>query len=168
MATAQELSDRYLEISALSLRQAQEELEIRKDYAQACDKVWRAVAEALKAGAVLRGWNHKSHPLLRDIATQLYMEFGRRQVIDLFGVLENAHTNFYEHRFDRDEVQLHLDRGRELVAELEIIRQSPQRRFVPANREQERRLERLTRYDPTTAADAFLDFDARPPVQPEG
>ncbi len=145
MATPKELSDRYLEISALSLRQAQEELEIRKDYAQACDKVWRAVAEALKAGAVLRGWNHKSHPLLRDIATQLYMEFGRRQVIDLFGVLENAHTNFYEHRFDRDEVQLHLDRGRELVAELETIRQSPQRRFTPANREQERRLERLTR-----------------------
>ena len=145
MATPKELSDRYLEISALSLRQAQEELAVRKDYAQACDKVWRAVAEALKAGAVLRGWNHKSHPLLRDIATQLYMEFGRRQVIDLFGVLENAHTNFYEHRFDRDEVQLHLDRGRELVAELEIIRQSPQRRFTPDNREQERRLERLTR-----------------------
>ena len=168
MATAQELSDRYLEISALSLRQAQEELAGRKDYAQACDKVWRAVAEALKAGAVLRGWNPKSHPLLRDIATQLYMEFGRRQVIDLFGVLENAHTNFYEHRFDRDEVQLHLDRGRELVAELEIIRQAPQRRFVPANREQERRLERLTRYDPNTAADAFLDIDDLPPVQPEG
>ena len=168
MATPQELSDRYLEISELSLRQAQEELAVRKDYSQASDKVWRAVAEALKAGAVLRDWNHKSHPLLRDIATQLYLEFGRRQVIELFGSLENAHANYYEHRFDGDEVQLHLDWGRELVAELANIRNAPQRRFVPANREQERRLERLTRYDPNTAADAFLEIDGLPPVEPAG
>lgn len=167
MATPKELSDRYLEISRLRILQAQDELDIRKDYAQASDKIWGAIAEALKAAAVLRGWNHKSHPLLRDIATQLYMEFGRRQIIDLFGVLENAHVNFYEHRFDRDEVQLNLDRGCELVRELETLRNAPPRPFVPANREQERRWERLTRYDANTAADAFLDIDSLPPVQPE-
>ena len=163
MATREELSNRYLELSRKYVGQAQEELD-SGDLSQATEKAWGASAEALKSIAAQRGWNHKSHGLLRDMATQLYMEFGRPRVIDLFGFLENAHTNYYEHRWDKDEVQLHVDRSRELLAELEGLRSTTPRRFTPANREQERRLERLTRFHPDSILDATLDINDLPPV----
>lgn len=167
MATTEELANRYLEMSSKHLRQAQEELG-REDLTQASEKAWGATAEALKALAVVRGSNHKSHGLLRDIATQLYMELGRRSILDLFGTLENAHVNFYEHRFDRDEVQYQIDNCRELLRELERVRALPVRRFTPANREQERRLERLTRYSPDRAVDAALDIETLPRLNLKG
>ena len=163
MATPEELSNRYRKMSQKYMRQAQEELN-KGDLSQATEKAWGAAAESLKSIAAQRRWNHKNHGLLRDMATQLYMEFGRLRVIDLFGFLENAHTNYYEHRWDRDEVQLHIDRSRELLAELDNLRSIAPRRFTPANREQERRLQRLTRFSPETAADEALDISEQPPV----
>ena len=98
MATPEELSNRYLEMSQKYFRQAQEELD-KGDLSQASEKVWGASAEALKALAAIRGWNHKSHPFLRDIAIHTYMEFGRPRLIELFDILEWAHFNYYEHRW---------------------------------------------------------------------
>ena len=166
MATPEEWANRYLQMSRKYMRQAQEEIE-KGDWSQATEKAWGAAAEALKSVAAQRGWNHKSHGLLRDMAMQLYMEFGRPRVIDLFGVLENAHNNYYEHRWDCDDAQLHVDRSRELLDELGVIRDTPPRRFTPANREQERRLQRLTQYHPDRAVDAALDISTLPPVEPE-
>ena len=165
MATPEELSDRYSEMSQKYIRQAQEELE-KGDFSQSTEKAWGAAAEALKSIAAQRVWNHKSHGLLRDMATHLYMEFGNLRIFDLFGVLENAYSNYYEHRWDRDEAQLHIDRSRELLDVLKEIKNSPPRRFTPATREQERRLERLTRYRPDRDADAALDITTLPPVEP--
>ncbi len=169
MATATELSDRYLEMSRKRIRQAQEELE-QGDLAQASEKAWGAVAEALKAVGISRGWNHKSHPLLDDIVSQLSLEFGRPPLIDLFDSAQALHNNFYEHRFDRYRVQHRIDRCLELIAGLDNILNTAPRRFTPATREQERRLERLTRFDPAAAAaaDAALNIADLPPVEPEG
>ena len=166
MATPQELSDRYFQLSSKYSRQAQEELD-KGDLSQASEKAWGAAAEAMKALAAVRGWNHKSHPLLRDIATHTYMEFARPRVLELFDLLEWAHFNYYEHRLEHDVVQLRLAQSRELIGLLEEIRNSPARRFTPANREQERRLQRLTPYHPDRAADAALDISTLPPVEPE-
>ena len=165
MATPEELSNRYLEMSRKYFRQAQEELD-RDDLTQASEKAWGAAAEALKALAVTRGWNHKSHPFLRDIATHTYMEFGRPRIIELFDILEWAHFNYYEHRLDKDDVQMRVAQSRELIDLLEDIRNSPTRRFTPANREQERRLQRLIQYHPDRDADAALDISTLPPVEP--
>ena len=96
------------------------------------------------------------------------MEFGRPRIIELFDLVEKAHFNFYEHQLDRDDVQLHIGQSRELLGLLDDVRNSPPRRFTPANRDQERRLERLTRYDPNRAVDAALDIETLPPVEPEG
>ena len=57
---------------------------------------------------------------------------------------------------------------RELIDLLEEIRISEPRRFTPANREQERRLQRLTQYHPDRDADAALDIATLPPIDPEG
>ena len=166
MATPEELSNRYLQMSQKYMRQAREELD-KGDLSQASEKVWGATAESLKSLAAQRGWNHKSHPLLRDIATHTYMEFGRPRLIELFRLLEGAHFNYYEHQFEYDDVRLFLEESRELIGLLDEIRNSPPRRFTPANREQERHLQRLTQYSPDREADAALDINALPPVEPD-
>lgn len=166
MATPEEISNRYLEISRKYFRQAQEELD-KGDLSQVSEKVWGASAEALKALAVKRGWNHKSHPFLRDIATHTYMEYGRPRLIELFDILEWAHFNYYEHRLEHDAVQMRVDHCREFMSLLEEIRNSPSRQFTPANREQERRLQRLTQYHSDREADAALDITTLPPVEYE-
>lgn len=163
MATREELSNRYLELSRKYVRQAQEELD-RGDLSQASEKAWGAAAESLKATAAQRGWNHRNHGLLRDMATQLYMELGNRRLMDLFSTLENAHVNYYEHQFDRDEVQYQIDNCVEFLQELESVRSNPPRRFTPANREQERRLQRLSRFSQDRAMDEALDISSLPPV----
>ena len=165
MATIEELSNRYFQMSQTLIRQAQEELDEAEDYAQSSEKAWGAVAEALKAVAVGRNWNHHNHGILRDIVTQLYLEFGRPQLTGLFDTAEALHINFYENQFDRDQVQPRIDRCRELLDELERIRTSPSRRYTPATQEQRRRLERLTRRSPTvTAEEAAIDISRLPQV----
>ena len=104
MATIEELSNRYFQMSQTLIRQAQEELDEAEDYAQSSEKAWGAVAEALKAVAVGRNWNHHSHGILRDIVTQLYLEFGRPQFTGLFDTAEALHINSYENRLDREQV----------------------------------------------------------------
>ena len=83
MATKEELSECYLSISRRYLRQAEEELHQKGDTLQASEKIWGAAALALKSVAALRGWNHKSHPLLGDIAMQLRVGVWKHPVIPL-------------------------------------------------------------------------------------
>ena len=153
MATKEELSERYLSISRRYIRQAEEELHQKGDTLQASEKIWGAAALALKSVAALRGWNHKSHPLLGDIAMQLRLEFGSIRLYHLFSSLESTHNNFYEHRWGEDQVEEHLNWVGEFVQQLDEIRQLPPQRFTPATRTQERRLFNLTRSRPHESDD---------------
>ena len=63
MATSEELSNRYYEMSRKYMRQAMEEFE-KGDWSQASEKAWGAVADSIKATAVSRGWNHKEPPTI--------------------------------------------------------------------------------------------------------
>ena len=166
MATPQEISDRYLKISHLHLQQAEEELFVKGDTMQASEKIWNAAAQALKSVAALRGWNHKSHFLLGDIAMQLRLEFGRPELSEQFYGLEAAHNNFYEHRWAPDVVEDRLNTARRFVGQLEEIRQLPRRRFTPATRTQQRRMDSLTRFI-YGQSDDDVDIDALPPVEPQ-
>ena len=166
MATPQEISDRYLKISRLHLQQAEEELFVKGDTMQASEKIWNAAAQALKSVAALRGWNHKSHALLGDIAMQLRLELGRPELSEQFRLLEAAHNNFYEHRWAADEVEDRMNTARRFVGQLEEIRQSPQRRFTPATRTQQRRMDSLTRFI-YGQSDDDVDIDTLPPVEPQ-
>ena len=166
MATKEELSERYLSISHRLLRQAEEELHQKGDTLQASEKTWGAMAHALKSVAAQRGWNHKRHQLLRDIATQLRLEYGRPRISELFSALEGAHNNYYEHRWTEEDVQEHLEWSRQFVRQMEEIREAPARRFIPATRTQERRLFNLTRPRPEESDDD-LDITTLPSVDPE-
>ena len=166
MATPQEISDRYLKISRQCLLQAEEELFVLGDTMQASEKLWNAAAQALKSVAALRGWNHKSHSLLGDIAMQLHLEYGRPELSDQFRGLEAVYINYYGRIREDDEMADILDTARRLVDQLEEIRQLPQPRFIPASRTQQRRLENLTRFI-YGQSDDDLDIDKLPPVEPQ-
>ena len=166
MATPQEISDRYLKISRQCLLQAEEELFVLGDTMQASEKLWNAAAQALKSVAALRGWNHKGHHLLGDIAMQLHLEYGRPELSDQFVGLDAVYINYYGRIRESDEMADILDTARRFVGQLEEIRQLPQPRFTPANRIQERRMERLTRFI-YGQSDDDVDIDKLPPVEPQ-
>ena len=166
MATPEELSGRYLEMSKSLIQKAQQELDHGDDLIQASEKAWGAVAQGLKSIAALRGWNHHHHLLLEDLAAVLQLQTNSAYILDRFDVAEKLHTNFYENRLEPDTLQHRINRCRELRDELERIRTIPPPVVVPEGRIWERRMRRLTNRDPVLAAEEqALDIAALPPVE---
>ncbi len=166
MATPEELSSRYLEMSRRLIQKAQQELDRGDDLIQASEKAWGAVAHGLKSIAALRGWNHHHHLLLEDLATVLQWQTNSTYILDRFDVAEKLHTNFYENRLEPDTLQHRIDRCRELRDELERIRTIPPPTVVPEGRIWERRMRRLTNRDPILVAEEqALDIAALPQVE---
>ena len=166
MATPEELSIRYLEMSRRLIEKAQQELDRGDDLIQASEKAWGAVAHSLKSIAALRGWNHHHHLLLEDLATVLQWQTNSAYILDRFDVAEKLHTNFYENRLEPDTLQHRIDRCRELRDELERIRTIPPPATVPEGRIWDRRMRRLTNRDPVLEAEEHaLDIADLPPVE---
>ena len=92
-----------------------------------------------------RGWNHGGHRRIVDVVQQVADEHNRRDLMNLFGVAQALHTNFYEDWLDSDTVSIYMDDVRKLLPELEQIRLTPVPTFAPETREQRNRLQRLTR-----------------------
>ena len=137
-------SNRYAELSRWCIGQADDYLRNRNNI-QASEKGWGAVAQALKAIAEDRGWNHGGHRRIVDVAQQVADEQDRQDLISLFATAQALHTNFYEDWLGSDTVTIYLDDARELRLQLEHIRSAPAREFTPETREQINRLRRLTR-----------------------
>ncbi len=166
MATPEELSSRYLEMSKYLIRKAQHELDNGDDLIQASEKAWGAVAHSLKSIAALRGWNHHHHLLLEDLAAVLQWQTNSTYILDRYDSAQILHTNFYENRLELDTLQHRINRCRELRDELERIRTVPPPAVVPEGRIWERRMRRLTNRDPGLAAEEqALDIAALPPVE---
>ncbi len=98
------------------LTQGYEELG-RGDTRQASEKGWGAAAQMVKAIAEARGWEHKRHAALWQIARQLTAETGDPDFRRLFQVASDLHTNFYENLYDAEfvgeslgDVRLFLDK----------------------------------------------------------
>ena len=77
------------------LEQARQELD-RGDVRQASEKGWGAAAQAVKALAEDRGWQHKSHAALFNAVSRLAREPGNDDLKSLFHVANSLHSNFYE------------------------------------------------------------------------
>ena len=166
MATPQELSSRYLEMSKYLIRKAQQELDRGDDLMQASEKAWGAVAHGLKSIAALRGWNHHHHLLLEDLAYVLQWQTDSTYILDRFDSAQILHTNFYENRLEPDASQHRVNRCRELRDELERIPTIPPPLAVPDDRIWQRRMRRLTNRDPGLAAEEqALDVAALPTLE---
>ena len=100
------------------LTKAQEEV-TRGELTQASEKGWGAAAQMVKAIAQERGWEHNGHFLLYQAVHNLVDETGDTQLVTLFQVAGNLHSNFYENWLPADVVRSGLDDVNELVDKLE-------------------------------------------------
>ena len=138
-------SNKYAEMSRWCIGEADNYLR-RRNNIQASEKGWGAAAQALKAVAEERGWNHHSHGLIVDVAQQVADEQSRRDLVAMFGTAQALHTNFYENWLSSDTVGIYLDDVKRLLSELERIRTGPPLPgFAPETRDQRNRWRRLTR-----------------------
>lgn len=136
--------NKYAEMSRWCIGEAENYLRLRNNI-QASEKGWGAAAQALKAIAEERGWNHGGRRRIVDVAQQEADEQNRQDLISLFGVAQALHINFYEDWLDSDTVSIYLHDVKKLLPELVQIRSAPASGFTPETREQRNRLLRLTR-----------------------
>ena len=137
-------SNKYAELSRWCLGEAENYLRAGNNI-QASEKGWGAAAQALKAIADERGWNHRGHTLIVDVAQQLADELGQPDIVALFGFGQLLHVNFYEDSLAASTISIYLDNVKKLLPELERIRTQPPPEFTPETREQHNRLRRLTK-----------------------
>ena len=143
MESANPEPNRHGELSRWCIGEAENYLRSGNNM-QASEKGWGAVAQALKAIAEDRGWNHGGHRRIVDVVQQIADEHNRRDLMNLFGVAQALHTNFYEDWLDSDTVSIYMEDVRKLLPELEQIRLARVPSFTPETREQRNRLRRLT------------------------
>ena len=86
---------KYRTTAAHYLVQAYEELDAG-DLLQASEKGWGAAAQAVKAVAEQRGWNHRSHADLFVVVRNLVSESGNDDLHLDFHTARALHINFYE------------------------------------------------------------------------
>ena len=144
MTSANKDSNKYAELSRWCIAEADNYLRLGNNI-QASEKGWGAAAQALKAIAEERGWNHGSHTLIVDVAQQVADEEDRPDLVGLFGNAQALHTNFYEDWLSSDTVNIYLDNVKRLLPELERIRRVTLPEFTPETRDQRNRWRRLTR-----------------------
>ena len=137
-------SNKYAELSRWCIGQADNYLRNRNNI-QASEKGWGAAAQALKAIAEERRWNHRGHNLIVDIAKQVADEQGRPDLFVSFGAAQSLHVNFYEDALATDAVAAYLDAVKSMLPELEGIRNQDPPTFTPESRDQRNRWRGLTR-----------------------
>ena len=115
--------ERYQSLSAQLLEQAHLELE-DGDLIQASEKFWGATAQALKAIAQERGWEHNSHAHFYRIVQAIIEETGDEDLFDLFGSANLLHINFYEHWMNAAQIRKLADQVEQLINRLDHIQNS--------------------------------------------
>ena len=89
------------------LQQAHAELD-QGDTRQASEKGWGAAAQAVKAVAQGRGWEHNTHGDLFRIVRLLAAEPDKAGITRLFGRASTLHVNFYENWLTSTDVKEEL------------------------------------------------------------
>ena len=106
---------KYRNAASQLLEQARGEL-ADGDTRQASEKGWGAAAQAVKAVAESRGWEHKTHAALFNAVDRLATETGNEDLDELFHFASSLHINFYENWMRPNMVRKGVDRVAEFVA----------------------------------------------------
>ncbi len=135
-------------MSGIFIVQAREEL-AKDSRLQAGEKAWGAVVQLFKVIAEQRGWPHKSHQDVYDVASQITLEydFDGDQVRALSDAYRVGHQNFYENYHRAEELADMIDRVEGLLPYLVSLTTTPPRPFTITSNTQLRRLRRLTGND---------------------
>ena len=107
----------YLASSEVLLEEARELL-AAGELRQAAEKLWGAVALAVKAVAEERGWEHYRHHHLSEAISRIVAETGDVEFSLLYASAERLHANFYEGFMTEAEVRAHAENARKLIAKL--------------------------------------------------
>ncbi len=91
------------------------------DRLQASEKIWGAVAHALKAVANDRGWEHDGHQRLRNVALHLqdHPAVANPEIGTLLRSVEAFHRNFYNDNMAMEEIASGLVDAAKLVRLIE-------------------------------------------------
>lgn len=111
------LAERYLELSARYLAEA-EELLAKGELQQASEKLWGAAAEAVKAVAEAKGWRHYRHRELEEAVERLCEEVKDPELPRLWASALRLHANFYEGFMGHATLKLHAEDVKRLVEKL--------------------------------------------------
>ena len=143
------------QISRIFIAHARDEL-AQGSRLQAGEKAWGAVVQPFKVIAEQRGWSHKSHQDIHDVASQVALEYGfdNDQGYALWGAYFIGHQNFYENYHSVAELSDMIDRVEELLPHLIRLTITPPRPFTITSNTQLRRLQRLTGDDGLEIGDA--------------
>ena len=118
-----QMSRRFLEHAGIYLAQG--------DRIQASEKVWGAVAHAVKAIGEQRGWLHGNHSNIYEIGGHLGREFNREaRFLDYLSQAHSMHQNFYDNVRDVPAIRRALSSATEFVGELDTIRNLPPRPYM--------------------------------------
>ena len=105
----------YRNAATQLLAQARHEL-ANGDVRQASEKGWGAAAQAVKAVAESRGWDHKTHAALFNVVNRLGEQTENEELDALFVTASGLHVNFYENWLPSGTVGVGLDKVAEFVS----------------------------------------------------
>lgn len=112
--------EHYRRLNGKFLKDA-EELLRNKDYVQASEKFWGAVAEIIKAVAAKRGISLGTHRSLGNFIIKLDKEYPRLSLINDFSIANNLHINFYEDWMPPEIVEKNAEVARSFVRKMERL-----------------------------------------------
>ncbi len=110
----------YVKLNGKYLRDSQRLLD-KRDYAQASEKLWGAMAEIIKAVAAKRGVELGTHRSLGEFVSRLQKEHPEWDLVPAFGLGNTLHTNFYEDWLPPDHVELYANVVREFIERLRTL-----------------------------------------------
>ena len=130
------------------LQQAQESLDLM-DLERADVESWNAAAYAIKALCQQRGWNHHDRRCLRSAVGYVAIEFNRKDLITMYGYLENESVNYFEHPLEVIHIRRRIEETAKFIHEFGVLRTvaPPAGRSHLSDKDlesQEKRLMRLT------------------------
>ncbi len=88
------------------------------DLLQASEKGWGAAAQAVKAVAEARGWDHNGHRQLHQTIRRLVDEANQTDLFDWFSAGNTLHANYYDGFLEAEVIGQYLDRVERLVDDL--------------------------------------------------
>lgn len=104
------------------------------DRLQASEKVWGAVAHALKTVAPPRGWPYAGHADAGVVVSHIAGLLRNDRVRLLFDSVSNLHINFYVDGYDMEEIKVRRKDGAELLGLLKKANRDLPRNAPPPPR----------------------------------
>lgn len=130
-------------ISRRFIQHARDELQ-RGNRLQASEKTWGSLAQAFKAIAQERGWQHEHHGLIVDVGRQIGREYNDTGILLAVSHGNNMHFNFYDNRDGPEPIEEAITAIERVLPELERLRFEAPRSYTIIDIEDRNRLRRLT------------------------